>query len=97
MSLSSTFYQTSACIKLSLAFLQVYFDIGTPSDIFNIVRAAIDQHMAANQKELSGDYACCNFGCADPMKIKFSVYFEYVLQFNCNEHSHKFATPPECC
>ena len=56
--------------------VQVYFDIGTPSDIFNVVRAAIDRHLAANQKELSGDYACCNFGCGDPMKIKFCVYFE---------------------
>ena len=56
--------------------LQVFFDIGTPSDIFNVVRAAIDRHMAAHQKELSGDYACCNFGCGDPMKIKFCVYFE---------------------
>jgi hypothetical protein len=56
--------------------LQVYFDIGTPAEVFKILSKEIEKHMEANQSELTGEFACCNFGCADPMKMQLSVYYE---------------------
>ena len=44
--------------------MQVYFDIGTPSEVFKILNEEIEKHMEANQNELTGEFACCNFGCA---------------------------------
>ena len=44
--------------------VQVYFDIGTPAEVFKVVNEEIEKHMEANQNELTGEFACCNFGCA---------------------------------
>lgn len=61
--------------------LQLYFDIGTPSEVFKILNKKIEEHMEANSNELTGEFACCNFGCGDPMKMKLGVYFEYAVFF----------------
>ena len=56
--------------------MQLYIDVGTSAEVFKFLRKRIDEHMEANASELSGEYACCNFGCGDPLKLKLGVYFE---------------------
>ena len=59
--------------------MQVYFDIGTPAEVFKVLNEEIEKHMEANQNELTGEFACCNFGCA-PAASHFALLMSEACQ-----------------
>ena len=74
--------------------MQVYFDIGTPAEVFKVLNEEIEKHMEANQNELTGEFACCNFGCA-PAVSHITLMMLVTVPRNCAHLGDTRSSPRE--
>ena len=59
-----------------LKFLQIYVDMTMTNDDFEQLRSVVKHHVDSDEVDLTGRFACNNYGQADPMKLKIGIFFE---------------------
>lgn len=57
--------------------LEVYVDISTPAEVWDVLRKAVEEYTADHPESFSGQCAIFCFGASDPLKLLLGVFFEY--------------------
>ena len=60
-------------------------DIDTPAEVWDTLRKACEEYLAAHPEYYSGEVAVFCFGASDPLKLLLGVFWE---------HSHNGAPLP---
>ena len=69
-------HQHARLISDCAQILQIYVDMTMTNDDFEQLRSVVKHHVDSDEVDLTGRFACNNYGQADPMKLKIGIFFE---------------------